>query len=76
LSATLTGYPAGDPAIAAKILKAFATPARRATYDFTNLATLKGWTTALLVVDVAWGTFVTGAAALAGYSAARLLPAS
>ena len=47
-----------------------------ATYDFTNLATLKGWTTALLVVDVAWGTFVTGAAALAGYAAARLLPAS
>jgi uncharacterized membrane protein len=47
-----------------------------ATYDFTNLATLKGWTTALLVVDVAWGAFVTAAAALAGYGAARLLPAS
>ena len=47
-----------------------------ATYDFTNLATLKGWTTAMLIVDVAWGTFVTGAAALAGFAAARLLPAS
>jgi hypothetical protein len=29
LSATLTGYPAGDPGDAAKMLKAFATPARR-----------------------------------------------
>jgi uncharacterized membrane protein len=44
-----------------------------ATYDFTNLATLKGWTVPLLVVDVAWGTFVTAAAALAGFHAARLL---
>ena len=30
----------------------------------------------MVVVDVAWGTFVTGAAALAAYAAARLLPAS
>lgn len=29
LSAALTGYPAGDPTVAAKMLKAFATPARR-----------------------------------------------
>lgn len=29
LSATLTGYPPGDPGVAAKMLKAFATPARR-----------------------------------------------
>ena len=47
-----------------------------ATYEFTNLATLKGWTVPMVVVDVAWGTFVTGAAALAAYAAARLLPAS
>lgn len=38
LSATLTGYPAGDPAVAAKMLKAFATPARRAA--LRALATL------------------------------------
>ncbi len=30
LSAALTGYPAGDPTIAAKVMAAFATPARRA----------------------------------------------
>lgn len=27
-----------------------------ATYDFTNLATLKGWTWRVVAVDVAWGT--------------------
>lgn len=30
-----------------------------ATYDLTNLATLKGWTTKLVVVDLLWGTFLT-----------------
>lgn len=27
-----------------------------ATYDFTNLATLKGWTWRVVAVDVTWGT--------------------
>jgi len=30
-----------------------------ATYDLTNLATLKGYTTTLTVVDMLWGTFLT-----------------
>lgn len=47
-----------------------------ATYDFTNLATLKGWTIPLVAVDVGWGAFVTAAAAVAGYAAARLPVAS
>lgn len=47
-----------------------------ATYDFTNLATLKGWTVPMAIVDVVWGTFVTAAAAVAAFAAARLLPAS
>ena len=34
-------------------------------YDMTNLATLKGWSLKLSVVDVAWGTFVSAAAAAA-----------
>lgn len=29
-------------------------------YDFTNQATLKGWTTSLTVVDLLWGAFITG----------------
>ena len=30
-------------------------------YDFTNLATLKGWPLKMLVVDILWGMFVCGA---------------
>jgi uncharacterized membrane protein len=37
-----------------------------ATYDLTNLATLKGWSPLLAVVDMAWGMFVTAAGATAG----------
>jgi uncharacterized membrane protein len=33
------------------------------TYDLTNMATLKAWTVKLLVMDVAWGTFITGLSA-------------
>lgn len=32
-----------------------------ATYDLTNLATLKGWPVSMTVIDLAWGTFITGA---------------
>ena len=38
-----------------------------ATYDLTNQATLRNWSTALTVVDMAWGTFLTAAAATIGY---------
>lgn len=30
-----------------------------ATYDLTNLATLKQWPLTITVIDLAWGTFVT-----------------
>ena len=30
-----------------------------ATYDLTNLATLKGWPVSLTVIDLLWGSFVT-----------------
>ncbi len=33
-----------------------------ATYDLTNLATLKGWSTTLVFVDVAWGAVASAAA--------------
>lgn len=41
------------------------------TYDLSNLATLKGWTVSLVVVDVLWGMAVSGIAATVGYFAAR-----
>ncbi len=43
------------------------------TYDLTNMATLKVWPSHLALIDIAWGTFVTAIAALAGYSAAARL---
>ena len=38
-----------------------------ATYDLTNQATLKNWSTQLTLTDLAWGTFLSGAASLIGY---------
>ncbi len=43
------------------------------TYDLTNLATIKAWTTPLALMDIAWGTFLTALAALSGYAAASRL---
>ena len=37
-----------------------------ATYDLTNLATLKNWTLPLSLLDMAWGAFLSGVAAAAG----------
>ena len=37
-----------------------------ATYDLTNLATLKDWPIGLSLIDMAWGTVVSVAAAAAG----------
>ena len=37
-----------------------------ATYDLTNLATLKQWPTCLSLIDMAWGTCVSAAAAAGG----------
>lgn len=43
------------------------------TYDMTNLATLKGWSLSVSLVDMAWGTVLTGLAATAGWLAADWL---
>ena len=42
-----------------------------ATYDMTNLATLRDWPVAVAVVDMAWGAFLTGLSATAGFFAAK-----
>jgi uncharacterized membrane protein len=44
-----------------------------ATYDLTNLATLGRWPPIVVVVDMAWGTFVTALSSLAGFIAIRTL---
>jgi uncharacterized membrane protein len=42
-----------------------------ATYDLTNQATLKVWTTQITLTDIAWGTVVTSVGATAGVLAWR-----
>jgi uncharacterized membrane protein len=37
-----------------------------ATYDLTNLATLRDWPASLAFIDIAWGTLASAAAAAAG----------
>jgi uncharacterized membrane protein len=38
-----------------------------ATYDLTNLATLKGWPVKIVWIDMAWGTFLTASVSIAGF---------
>lgn len=42
-----------------------------ATYDLTNQATLKAWPLSLTVVDMAWGTVLTGTVSLIAYAVTR-----
>ncbi len=44
-----------------------------ATYDLTNLATLKDWPLALTVVDLTWGTVLAGSVSVGTYLIARKL---
>jgi uncharacterized membrane protein len=44
-----------------------------ATYDLTNFATMKVWTLRVTLLDIAWGTILTGATASAGALAALKL---
>jgi uncharacterized membrane protein len=37
-----------------------------ATYDLTNLATLKGWPVGIALIDMAWGAAISGISAAAG----------
>ena len=43
------------------------------TYEFTNFATLRDWTSQMVMVDLAWGTVLTGFSAWAGVMIARTL---
>jgi uncharacterized membrane protein len=37
------------------------------TYDLTNMATLKQWSLKVTILDMIWGTFLTGTASAAGF---------
>ena len=47
-----------------------------ATYDLTNLATIRNWTWGIALVDVAWGTFLGGLASTLAFLAQRAIFAS
>ena len=57
----------GKTALTGALLGAFA----YATYDLTNQATLKVWSTRITVIDICWGAFLTCVGASAGYLAWR-----
>lgn len=38
-----------------------------ATYDLTNLATLKNWPLTIVFIDIAWGALLTGIVSTAGF---------
>ena len=43
------------------------------TYEFTNFATLRGWSVQMVVIDVLWGGILTGTSAWAGVTAVKLM---
>jgi len=45
------------------------------TYEFTNFATLRGWSAQMVAVDVTWGAVLTGTSAWAGVVAVRTFSA-
>lgn len=47
-----------------------------ATYDLTNLATLKNWPIGLSMLDIAWGSFLSALSAAAGKSVLARFAAS
>ncbi len=44
-----------------------------ATYDLTNFATLKVWSMKVTLLDILWGTVLTGSASLAGWAATQAI---
>jgi uncharacterized membrane protein len=44
-----------------------------ATYDLTNAATLRGWSSVVTVVDMLWGTVLTASVATAATAVVQLL---
>jgi uncharacterized membrane protein len=63
----------GDGWVAAIVLGGLLGLVAFATYDLTNLATLKRWPLMVTVVDMIWGVFVTALSSLAGFIAIRTL---
>lgn len=72
LFAVLPGLRAGSLLHSALLGAAFGLVAY-ATYDLTNLATLRGWPPLMSLVDLAWGTVLTATVASISFLVARAL---
>jgi len=44
-----------------------------ATYDLTNLATIKDWPFTIVIVDILWGTVLCGLVSLSSYAISKWL---
>lgn len=44
-----------------------------ATYDLTNLATMKGFSTKIVIIDLIWGAALTAVVSLGAYAVVRAL---
>lgn len=44
-----------------------------ATYDLTNLATLKGWPLTIVFIDIIWGIVLTALVSVSGFYIVKLL---
>lgn len=44
-----------------------------ATYDLTNLATIKGWPLSITLIDISWGVVLTGSVATLSYLIGKAL---
>lgn len=44
-----------------------------ATYDLTNFATIKDWPLSITIVDLIWGSVLTGTVALISYYIAKVI---
>lgn len=64
---------ADDSAIRVALTGALLGVVAYGTYDLTNLATLRGWTAKVAVVDMVWGGLLTAVAATVAVLAARAL---
>jgi uncharacterized membrane protein len=68
-------YPAvnKDSALNAILLGAFFGMVSYATYDLTNLATLKGWPLNIVFIDILWGSVLSAIVGLSGYHIVKWL---
>ncbi len=68
-------YPAvqKDSIFSAVILGALFGMFTYATYDLTNLATLKDWPLQIVFIDIVWGAFLTAVVSAAGFYIVKLV---